>query len=176
MWVMISGDGQDVNLRPVPQIDFTPLKRDSAIATKPRIKVEPPITKTPPEIPVIEHSGFYPGETIPNINRGVPGVVPTDGIDAGGADQDVMPLVRINPVCPRRQQTQGIEGLVQFEFSITPAGTVSGVRVLDSKPKGVFEDAATKAIQRWKYYPKPVDGRAVERLGIRVVLRFDLED
>jgi protein TonB len=84
--------------------------------------------------------------------------------------------VRINPDYPRRAQERGIEGWVQFEFTITTSGTVKDVKVIDSEPKGLFEDAATKAILRWKYNPKVEEGRAVERRGVRVILRFDLED
>jgi protein TonB len=65
---------------------------------------------------------------------------------------------------------------VLVEFTITPSGTVQDPKVLDADPKGLFEDAALKSISRWKYNPKVENGVAVERRGIRVVLRFDLED
>ncbi|RPH46954.1 MAG: energy transducer TonB, partial [Lysobacterales bacterium] len=67
------------------------------------------------------------------------------------------------------------EGWVQVQFTITPAGTVSDQKVVDADPKGLFERAALDAIGRWKYNPKVVDGRAMERRGVMVVLTFKLE-
>lgn len=176
MWVLIAGGAGDVNLRPATRIDFTPLKHDTALESK-RDKVERPKPQQVPEIPDMARTNFDAGDNTANFNMNVTSDVSMDGIQvSGGSDRDVMPLVRINPEYPRRAQSRGIEGWVQFEFTITPAGTVSDVKVIDSEPKGLFEDAATKAILRWKYNPKVVEGRAVERRGIRVVLRFDLED
>ncbi len=92
-----------------------------------------------------------------------------------GSDRDVVPLVRINPEYPSRARSRGREGWVQVEFTITPAGTVSDQKVVDADPKGLFERAALDAIGRWKYNPKVVDGRAMERRGVAVVLTFKLE-
>ena len=92
-----------------------------------------------------------------------------------GSDRDVIPLVRINPEYPNRARERGIEGWVQVQFTITPAGTVADQKVVDADPKGLFERAALEAIGRWKYNPKVVDGRAMERRGVMVVLTFKLE-
>jgi protein TonB len=64
---------------------------------------------------------------------------------------------------------------VLVEFTITAAGTVRDARVIDASPKGYFEDAALKAIGRWRYNPKVQEGVAVERIGVRVRLSFNLE-
>ena len=105
---------------------------------------------------------------------------PTVQVGTGGAaiglDGDVVPLVRIEPQYPNRAMTHGIEGWVQLQFTITAAGTVRDPVVVDANPRGYFEDAAVKAVSRWKYQPKMHEGRAVERVGNRVVLRFDLAD
>jgi protein TonB len=42
-------------------------------------------------------------------------------------------------------------------------------------PKNVFDDAALKAIARWRYNPKIEGGVAVERVGVRTIIRFVLE-
>jgi periplasmic protein TonB len=84
-------------------------------------------------------------------------------------------LVRINPEYPSRARSRGVEGWVQIEFTITPAGTVKDPKVIDAEPKGLFERAALEAISRWKYNPKVEEGRPVERRGIQIVLRFELE-
>jgi periplasmic protein TonB len=176
MWALITGGDGAVNLRPAARIDFSPLKHDTEIESK-RDKVDRPKPQQVPEIPDMARSSFDAGESNANFNMNVSADVDMGNIQvSGGSDRDVIPLVRINPEYPRRAQSRGVEGWVQFEFTITPAGTVKDVKVIDSEPKGLFEDAATKAILRWKYNPKVEEGRAVERRGIRVVLRFDLED
>jgi protein TonB len=86
-----------------------------------------------------------------------------------------VPIVRIEPVYPRRPLASGIEGWVEVQFTITGAGTVTDVAVIDADPKGVFDDAATSAVRHWKYSPRVEDGRATERRGVRVLLRFDLK-
>ena len=47
-------------------------------------------------------------------------------------------------------------------------------KVIGAQPRGVFEQAALRAIRRWRYNPKIVDGVAVERTGIKVRIRFEL--
>jgi len=176
LWVMIVGGGGAMNLRPATRIDFTPLRHDTATETK-RDKIERPKPQQVPEMPDMARTNFDAGDQNANFNIDVQSDVDMGGITvSGGSDRDIMPLVRINPDYPRRAQTRGVEGWVQFEFTITPSGTVADVKVIDSEPKGIFEDAATKAILRWKYNPKVEEGRAVERRGVRVVLRFDLEE
>jgi protein TonB len=96
-------------------------------------------------------------------------------VNVGGSDRDTMPLVRINPDYPPRAQSRGIEGWVLIEFTITAAGTVRDARVVQASPKGYFEDAALKAIARWRYNPKVQEGVAVERVGVRVRLSFNME-
>jgi protein TonB len=47
--------------------------------------------------------------------------------------------------------------------------------VVEAQPKGVFDDAALKAIARWRYNPRVEGGVAVERVGVRTIIRFVLE-
>ncbi len=61
------------------------------------------------------------------------------------------------------------------QFTITPAGTVKDPFVVEAHPKGYFEDAALKAISRWRYNPKIEEGVAVERVGMRNIIRFEME-
>ena len=89
---------------------------------------------------------------------------------------DIIPLVRVNPQYPMRAAQRGIEGWVEVEFTITPAGTVSDPVVIGAKPKGMFNRAALRAIRKWKYNPRMENGVAVERPGVKVRLTFELED
>lgn len=97
-------------------------------------------------------------------------------LTAGGSDRGVAPLVRVNPEYPRRAQERGIEGWVHVRFTITAAGTVKDLVVVDSEPKGVFDEAASKAVLRWRYNPRVENGVAVERPGEQTLIRFKLEN
>ena len=75
-------------------------------------------------------------------------------------DGDIIPLQRIPPQYPRDAARSGITGWVQLEVLVNADGTVRSARVLESKPKGLFEAAAVQAVLRWKFKPKVVNGTA----------------
>ncbi|MCB0357265.1 MAG: energy transducer TonB, partial [Bdellovibrionales bacterium] len=96
---------------------------------------------------------------------------------AGGGmdDSEVLPLVRIEPQYPRKAAMQGLEGWVLLEFDINSIGTVENVKVLESIPRQVFNSSAMRALQKWKYKPKLVNGKAEKQVGLKVKLQFKLE-
>lgn len=174
LWSTVSGHHGFAELRPAVKIDFTPLRHDTETETK-REKVQQQKPEKMPEIPQLTTnmsnsvSDQSIGSVVPTFDRSNMGQISV------GADRDVVPLVRINPEYPTRARERGVEGWVQVEFTITPAGTVADAKVVDADPKGLFERAALEAIGRWKYNPKVVDGRPMERRGVQVVLTFKLE-
>jgi protein TonB len=107
-------------------------------------------------------NGLQVGSTIGGLAGAVPG---------GG---DVVPLVRIKPRYPAGAARKGIEGWVKVMFTISENGSVKNVRIVDADPRRVFERAATKAISRWRFKPRLVDGAAVQRDGVVQTLRFNL--
>lgn len=97
------------------------------------------------------------------------------GTKTPGVDRDVIPIVRVPPDYPPRAQARGIEGWVQIQFSVTATGAVRDAIVIAAEPKGIFEEAALKAIVRWRYNPRVDGGVAVERVGLQTVIRFELQ-
>ena len=122
--------------------------------------VEPPRNVPPPRIE-------QPGRLQIETGRG--------GLPSGGIDREPIPVLRIAPDYPPRALASGIEGWVQVRFSITAAGTVKDASVVAADPRGIFDDAALKAIARWRYNPRVEGGVAVERIGVQTVIRFQLE-
>ncbi len=87
-------------------------------------------------------------------------------------DGEVIPLVRIEPDYPRSALTRRIQGRVVLSFTIKPDGHVADAQVIDADPPDVFDDSALRAVRRWIYNPKLVDGKPVERRGVQVMLRY----
>ena len=178
MQALIGVSGELKEGRPVPKIDFVRLQRDTAPQVKEREppKREKPDQPPPPPDISMSKANLDTGAGVGDI---VPVIDPTDALGGGlggggGADRDVVPLVRIDPDYPMRARQRSIEGWVLLEFTITKAGTVKEPRVVDSHPGNIFDRSALRAVRKWKYNPKIEDGEAVERPGVKVRLKFDL--
>ena len=57
----------------------------------------------------------------------------------------------------------------------TEKGTVANVTILEAKPRKIFNKAAKRALLKWRYKPKVVDGKAVGQKGQKVNLEFKLD-
>ena len=91
-------------------------------------------------------------------------------------DSEYRPLFKIAPVYPRRAAARGIQGYVLLEFTVTSEGAVRNPKVLESRPRGIFERAAVEAAQHFRYLPKYVNGEPIEVQGVRNRIAFDLSD
>jgi protein TonB len=159
-------------------IDFVRLKRERELELKHRERPEKETPPEPPPPPELQLSRTH------RPDAELRGVAPTYdlGLDLEGpvlgappADTDVVPLVRVQPQYPLHALERGIEGWVEVRFTISAAGTVKDPEVTASEPGSMFDRAALRAIRRWKYNPMVVDGKAVEREGVKVRLVFELE-
>jgi periplasmic protein TonB len=79
------------------------------------------------------------------------------------------PLSRVAPEYPRDAARRSVEGAVKFQVDVNPDGTVAALKVLEAQPPGVFEKAAERALRKWKFRPKIVDGKAVASSGTQVL-------
>jgi TonB family protein len=62
-----------------------------------------------------------------------------------------VPLIRVEPDYPPEAKQAGIKGWVDVSGSLTPEGRIQDAQVVDSSPKGVFDEAALRAFSRWTY-------------------------
>ena len=76
-------------------------------------------------------------------------------------DGDIIPIVTIAPNYPRKAQIAKIEGWVEIGFTITETGAVINPKVVASKPARIFDREALRAILKYKFKPKIVDGVAM---------------
>jgi protein TonB len=139
----------------------------------------PPPPKTPPkpQAPEPETNSDTSG-----ISFNMPGVKLSGanaGISAPGAgfgrDGDATPIVRIEPKYPIQAARDGKEGWVRLSFSINEIGGVEDVTVMEAQPKRIFDKEAKRALRKWKYKPKVVDGKALRQTGLTVQLDFNMD-
>ncbi|USD38836.1 MULTISPECIES: energy transducer TonB [Ferrimonas] len=91
------------------------------------------------------------------------------------SDRQAMPLYRVEPAYPPRAKRMRAEGFVVMKFTIAADGRPTEIAVMESQPVRVFDQAAVKALARWKYQPKMVDGNAVPQPGQTLKLEFRLQ-
>ena len=115
---------------------------------------------------------------IPNIDLPtIAGGGPFLGNWAGNplAEGDVLPIVRIDPQWPREALVEGIEGYVIVEVLIAADGSVASAVVVESVPRRMFDRNVIRAVLKWKFKPRIVNGVPVERRAIQR-LDFNLDD
>jgi protein TonB len=161
-------------------VEFVRLKRDSDLELKKRKMPEKKKPEEPPPPPDLSMArSNRPDQGMDEMAFGIDLDVQMDGgpnLGAAASDTDIVPIVRVNPQYPARAAERGIEGWVEVQFTISPAGTVKDAVVINAQPGSIFNNAALRAIRKWKYNPKIEDGEAVERPGVKVRLTFQLQD
>lgn len=169
-------------------IEFVRLKRQSELQVRERQLPQAPRPQPQPTTPamsVTDTNTVTNAASIPVSALAPPNVPHTVALSGGPqlgsmaaatADADVVPLVRVQPLYPRRAAERRIEGWVLVQFDIDERGEVKDPQVIDAEPHNVFERDALRAIRKWKYKPKIEGGVAKARRAVQVKLTFSLED
>ena len=158
-------------------MEFVRIKDDESLSLKDRRKPkkpEPPKEPPPPPKMIVEKQ-VKPTMNkvkidIPNIDLPtIAGGGPFLGNWAGNplAEGDVLPIVRIDPQWPREALVEGIEGYVIVEVIIAADGSVASAVVLESVPRRLFDRNVIRAVLKWKFKPRIINGVAVERRAIQ---------
>ncbi len=82
---------------------------------------------------------------------------------------NVKATYKVAPKYPKKAAKRRQQGWVKVQFIITVAGKVKSPFVVASKPNGVFDKAALKAIRRWKFKPKIVNGQRVAQRAVQTI-------
>ena len=176
MWSLVSVPVDVAEMRQATRVEFTRMRQDTEAQKKQQEKPQP---DKPPPVPEVPQIDFAKGSVENNVAQLTPTVDANSAMSkmkmTAGSDRDIVPLVRINPDYPPRALSRGIQGWVIVQFTISATGTVKDQKVVDSSNK-IFDDAALKAIGRWRYNPKVEEGVAVERKGVQTKLVFQLEN
>lgn len=151
---------------------------------------EHPEEATPPVAPMPSFTAPAIRAPRPEISAGIPelpmqlagpilGPVrqPRAAPPPGPVDREMIAVSRTPPQYPYRAQRRGTEGWVRLSFEVTEAGEVRDVVVMEAEPSGVFDRAAIRAVEKWKFKPRIRNGMAVSaRTDQTIQFRLRQED
>jgi protein TonB len=162
----------------IVEVNTTP--PESSAETRRRVPPPPP---PPPKAPPKQQA---PEPEANNDSSGLQFNMPSvqlagasTGLSAPGADfgrdGDATPIYRAEPKYPSQAARDGKEGWVKLSFTINEIGGVEDVNVIEAKPRRVFNKAAKRALKKWKYKPKVVNGKPMKQTGLTVQLDFKMD-
>ncbi len=162
----------------VQMLDFVRLKRNEITERKDRKPERPEVNEVPEAPPTADQSASS-GETLAvsapmNVDAGLD---VGRGIGLGTGDGEYLPIVKVAPIYPRRAAERGIEGTCMVMYTVTTAGTVKDVQVVEGHCENqVFERPSVDAALRFKYKPRVIDGVAVEVRGVYNRFYYEQEE
>ncbi|MGA8205879.1 MAG: energy transducer TonB [Woeseiaceae bacterium] len=173
-----TGKGALTTPRERAKLEFVRVRRNEQLNTEDYTPEKPPKPpETPPETPPQDMDQIDPNA--PTINVAAPQVETDTNIGGPGgmniAEGDYLPIVRVAPVYPARALSRGLEGYVDLSFTVTATGTVRDPVILYST-SSLFERAALRAVLKFKYKPRVVDGVPVEVPNVKTRISFQIED
>lgn len=178
MQMLVDSGSTKLNEDPATRImDMVRIKPDETIQQKDRRVERPPeVEAPPPDVNVPKAASLKPGQSLLISHTSI-----KTGLDIGTGfgsitDGDYLPIVKVQPIYPRRAAERGIEGYVLLEFTVTALGTVENPVIIEEEPKGYFGRAALNAARKFKYKPKVMNGEPVPVSGVRNLITFELED
>lgn len=141
------------------------VKSEPVDIPKPKI-AEPEVTAPQPEV----MPDLPPVETAPVVQA-----APTDGANAPiGSLQELKATSRVEPVYPAASLRAGEEGSVLLRIFVDPNGRPQQVLVDRSSGHSRLDDAAVKAVQRWRFQPA-TSGSGPIGSWSRVTITFRLQ-
>ncbi len=144
----------------------------------PPVPTEPVIDRIPPPLELPE-TQLTDGRTesapaIVRVPATRPGPMAATTLGAPG-DSPLVAMLRVEPAYPPGAAARGLEGYVVVEFTVRADGTTADILVLESS-HSIFERAAIRAAERFRYRPRTLDGRAQAVPGVQNRFRFQMKD
>lgn len=91
-----------------------------------------------------------------------------------GGNRPVQLLSSNDPVYPTLAKSQGVQGYVIIEYTVSTDGQVLNPVVVESEPAGVFDSSAMISIASWVYKPMIKNGEVLAAEKIRSRLEYRL--
>jgi protein TonB len=89
-------------------------------------------------------------------------------------DRQPSPLIQLKPLYPARARMRKIEGSVSLEFTVSKTGNTKNIKIISANPPKIFNRAAIRAIEHWRFSPAQLSGNSVP-VRIRQTIRFELK-
>ncbi len=173
--LIATGKGAYTEAQSFRIVDFVRVERDELVETRTDKPEKTPEPEAPPDIPSIDSledsfDSIKVSVSSPRID------VRSDigAVGFGVGDGELIPIIVVAPVYPIRAARRNLEGSVVVEFTVTKAGNVKDVVVLESTDP-LFEKPAIVATYKFKYKPRVVDGEPVEVSGVTNRIIFAVE-
>jgi protein TonB len=157
-------------------VDFVRVKRDETVNAEEDKPEKPPEPDTPPPDappPQMDNVDTSQAVTMTPISGGIKVEAGVGGFQI--VDGDYLPIVKVNPIYPRRAMTRGVEGNCLVEYTVTTLGTVRDAVVVECT-SSLFASASVNAAMKFKYKPRVINGEPVEVPGVQHVISYQLED
>ena len=173
--LIATGRGAITEAKAFRIVDFVRVERQSIVETKKEKPEKPPEPEQAPDMPSPDTLDSFDSSMAVSMSSPViDASLNIGGVGFGVSDGEYLPIVKVAPIYPARAASRGLEGYVILEFTVTRAGTVRDVFVVEST-SSIFERAATTAAYKFKYKPRVIDGEPVEVPGVRNKITFVLE-
>jgi protein TonB len=166
----VSMDGASYAFVPRESVKNVPGRERTAVHARMRRSKPVPVADLRPRVPPI------PRPTVPRAPPRPVATLASASFEprSGFSDGDIVPIARPRPAYPTLAARRGIEGYVVLEYTVTRAGTVEEVAVVESS-NSLFNRSALEAVNKFRYKPRIVDGHPVAVQGVRTKIRFELE-
>lgn len=92
----------------------------------------------------------------------------------GLPEGDMQAITKFAPAYPRNMLGKNIEGYVIVQFTVTKTGAVENARILETTHSG-FNKPSLRAVEKFKYKPRVIDGQAVDVHNVIEKVSFEIE-
>ncbi len=174
MYSLIYMDDPELATRPsFPKIVFNHVPEDSPVVPVVAKVERPEEVDEQPEVPFVDEkfevadfdSDGWASYTPPKFKGG----------DSLPLDNQLVIALGFPPEYPRGPLQRGVEGYAVVGFSVNAAGAVYDQFIIESEPGTAFDRASLKAISKFKYKARKVNGRAVSTNGQRYMFTFKID-
>ena len=150
-------------------------RRQRAVPEQPEMPEPPPEAQTSQSQADVTPLNTMSSLPALDLNTSIDGLaINAPSFSDFGSNQQAMPLYRVEPRYPAKALKRGAEGFVVMSFTIDETGRPTDIQVTEAKPRRMFEREAMRALKKWKYQPKVIDGKAIAQVGQTVRLEFKL--
>lgn len=165
------------------QVEPKKPKKDQEIKKRPpkpkKPKQQPRPLAPPPDLGTsiggiaIDMPNFEPAD-LAGVTDSILGNIGDVAMTEDAVDSRPVPRMRGMIEYPPRARANNVTGYVTLSLLVGSDGRVKNYRVIDSKPAGVFDQAAVDSVQGWVFEPATYKGRDVE-VWAKQTIRFDLQ-